>query len=414
MVTKPVVCLAHRDKVPETPVVYTDLSLNLIYEMLKEAVLGACDFSSMVRGKTVFIKPNLVRPNPTQLPAVTTDPRVVMGMIRLAQEIGAAKVQVGENPGFQYNSRAAFEDWGVRETLENMGAEIIYLDEDTPVEVSNPTGRVMMKMKLPQSVLQADCFINIPKMKTHMHALVTLGIKNLHGLVFDESRLMFHRNDIAQKIVDIYRVAKPHLTVIDGLWAMEGQAPLSGGVIPDMNLLAAGTDTVAVDSVCSELMMIAPEEVDAIRIAGWEGLGVNNLEEINITGADPKPIQKRFKRPVLSGSGVYPNLLCIEGGTCKGCLSAMRHALDKLNRDGLLEKIPPFTIYVGVPMPNVKNLQNSVGDIWIYGNCAVNVMQQDGIREKHPHFIYGCAPHIFDLYALLKKTYLDAKPARQD
>jgi len=404
---KPVVYLAHRDKVPETPVIYTELSLNLVYEMLKEAVFRACDFTSMVKGKTVFIKPNLVRPNPSQLPAVTTDPRVVMAMVRLAKENGAAKVQIGENPGFKYSSRAAFDDWGVKEALEKMGAEIIYLDEDNSLEIDNPTGRVMMKMNLPEKVIKADCFINIPKMKTHMHALVTLGIKNLHGLVFDDSRLMFHRNDVSQKIVDIYRVAKPHLTVIDGLWAMEGQAPLSGEVIPDMNLLAAGTDTVAVDSVCSELMMIAPEEVDAIRIAGWEGLGVNKLEEIDIQGAELKKIQRRFRRPVLSGTGIYPNLLCIEGGSCKGCLSALRHALDKLNREGLMEKIPPFTIYVGVPMPNAKNLQNSIGDIWIYGNCAVDVMQQDSIREKHPHFIYGCAPHIFDLYALLRKTYID-------
>jgi hypothetical protein len=189
---------------------------------------------------------------------------------------------------------------------------------------------------------------------------------------------------------------------------MDGQAPLSGSTINDMNVIVAGTDTVAVDAVTSELMMIAPDEVDMIRIANWEGLGEMNLDKIDIRGAQISDVQRRFKRPVLSASGIYEKILSVEGGACKGCLSAMRHALDKLNREGGLDKLPPFTIYTGVPMPNMKNLPHPEGDIWIMGNCAVDVLQQESVRMSKPDVIYGCAPHIFDLYSALKAKYIDS------
>ncbi len=403
---KPIVYISYHKEIPETPVKYSQKSLSIITEMVKDALYAVCDFASLVKGKSVFMKPNLVRPNPHEIPGITTDPRVLIALIRLSKEAGAVRVMVGENPGYKLPSETAFELSEMQEDLEKAGAEIIYLDKDEIVRVANPDGRILREMSLPKTVLEADFFINVPKMKTHMHTLATLGIKNLHGLLFDEERLMFHRNDISYKVVDIYRAIPPHLTVIDGIWAMDGQAPLSGSTIKDMNVIITGQDIVATDSVACETMMIAPEEVDTNRIAHWEGFGEMDLNNIDIKGAKISEVQRRFRRPVLSAAGIFENILAIESGTCRGCLSAMRHALDKMDRDGLLTQLPPLTFFVGIPMPNTPNLQNPAGDVWVFGNCAVNVLQQEHVRNANPHVIYGCAPHIHDLYKELKKVYL--------
>ncbi|MBU1625774.1 DUF362 domain-containing protein, partial [bacterium] len=233
------VVLQEKD-IPGTPGDISGKSLDIIELLLKRTLDLILDYPSMVKGKTVFIKPNLVRPNLDLLPAITTDPRVILALTRLTQKAGARKVMVGDIPGYRVHSRDALESSKLTEKLKAMGAIPYYPDEDEIVEVENPKGTVLKRIKLPSAVLKSDVFINLPKLKTHMHTLVSLGIKNLHGLILDEQRLIYHRQDINYKVVDILHAIKPHLTIIDGLWALEGQAPLHGNAVRDFNTIIAG------------------------------------------------------------------------------------------------------------------------------------------------------------------------------
>lgn len=396
-----IVGIAYRKSIPENPTRFTEKSLTVIRELLQEAIGNAVNPRGLVHNKTVFIKPNLVRPNPKMLPATTTDARVILALVRLLRDSGARKVWVGDNPGYKLSSREAIQLAGLDKILPKSGAVPVYLDEEPAVRIKNPKGKVMCEMDLPKRVLDAEVIINLPKMKTHMHTLVTLGIKNLHGMLYDYERLMFHRNDVSYKVVDILRAIRPQLTIIDGIFAMEGQAPLSGKTISDMNTIIAGTDPVAVDVVGCAVMGIEPDEVATNRIAVQEGLGCGNLDKIQIKGVLIEKVKRNFKRPVISSIGVFKNVNVIEGGACQGCLSALRHTLDKLHFENKNGTLPPMTIYVGIPMPNVANLEKWVGDIWLFGNCAVNLVTQENIRAAQPEVVLGCAPHIFDLYKMI-------------
>jgi uncharacterized protein (DUF362 family) len=396
-----IVGISYRKVVPENPAKYSERSLSLIQSMLDEAIGYTINLTKLVKHKTVFIKPNLVRPNPIELPAITTDVRVILSLVRLLHDAGAKTIQVGENPGYKLAAREAFALAGLDKSLPKYGAKPVYLDEEPAIRIKVPEATVMHEMDLPRPALDAEVFINLPKMKTHMHTLVTLGIKNLHGLIYDYERLLFHRNDVGFKVVDILRAVRPQLTIIDGIMAMEGQAPLSGRTISDMNTIIAGTDPVAVDTIGTAVMGIAPDEVVTNRIAAQGNLGIAELAKIKVKGTPIKKVQRHFKRPIISSVGMFKNVMVIEGGACNGCLSALRHTLDKLHHEKKLDSMTPITVYVGIPMPNVTNIEQWTGDIWLFGNCAVNLFAQEKIRNAKPKIVLGCAPHIFDLYKMI-------------
>ncbi|MFP5259144.1 MAG: DUF362 domain-containing protein [Acidobacteriota bacterium] len=402
---RPRVGLAH-GFVGEAPDAFTAAGLDRVTDLVARAVAACCDLPALVRGKSVLVKPNLVRPNPHNPRSVVTDERVILAVVRLLRDAGAAAVRLGDNPGYGLPLAEALADMGdFKRRLAENGAELVHFDAADPVLVPNPEALLFDPLPLPRVLLESDVYVNVPKMKTHVHTLVTLGIKNQYGLILDDDRMPWHRNDINVKIIDILRVVRPHLTVVDGLWAVQGQAPLSGSSLPDMNVIVAGTEVCAVDTVCADLMGIAAEEVAMLRLARQERLGETELAAIEVAGDDPDACRRRFIRPVISSMGAYDAVRVVEGGACQGCLSALRHALDKLDSEGLLVGREPVSLYVGVPMPEMANLRNVRGELWCFGNCAAPLVFNSKKRGPLAQYVPGCPPHILDFYKAYKTRY---------
>lgn len=109
-----------------------------------------------------------------------------------------------------------------------MGAKIVAFDKEECETVKIPNGVILRQAKIFKLVLEMDIIINVPVMKTHNETLVTLGIKNFHGILHDSYKLQYHRNDTSQKLVDLYKVVPSHLPVIETMKAMEGFGPAMG------------------------------------------------------------------------------------------------------------------------------------------------------------------------------------------
>lgn len=404
-----IVSIVKRQDIPESPAEFTEKSLSVVKELLKEAIDKCCDFEKMVKGKTVLLKPNLVRPNPKEFPGVTTDLRIIKSMVRLANEAGAKKVMVGDNPGFGLACRVAIHLAHLEHYLKDENCEIKYFDEEETIVIPNDGAYVFKNIALPKSVAECDVFINLPKMKTHMHSIVTLGIKNLKGIILDNQRMLYHRGDLYQKVADILRAKQPDLTIVDAIWTLEGQAPLyNATLIKDSNFVVAGTDVVAVDSVASMTMGVHPEEVAIIRAAAMAGLGCMDLDKIKVVGNSIKDVQRIYKRSVISSVAVFPKVHVVEGGACSGCQSALRHSLDKLYAEGLIDKNDEFSVYVGVPMPQIESEAKHCGTLWCFGNCAVELVYKHHERKTTLNkFIPGCPPHVLDLYKEIKSFFED-------
>jgi len=346
-------------------------------------------------GDVVCIKPNLIYPSP---PPVTTHPEATGEVVKLCFEAGAKEVLVVEGGApvpkrlDKFKERDVFEQTGTREAVEKYGGKIVCLDEIPSVEVDVPNGVLYRKMKLYDCMLNADKIITIPVMKTHYDTDVSLGIKNFHGCIADSDKFWkFHKDDISQKLVDIMKVLRPHLTVIDAGKAMEGTGPLAGTSV-DMDLTIASADVVSADVVGTYIMGIDdPLTAPTNRIANHQGIGNGRLEDIEIVGENIDSVRKKFKLPQLALSAIYDNVTVIEGGVCRACRARTRWALDAKHDLGDF-KGEHTTVIVGFD-PYIPNPDEINGKIYVVGDCACfygkSLLKADSGKVV---FVRGCPP----------------------
>ena len=224
-------------------------------------------------GCRVVLKPNIFAPVP---PPTTTDPRVVAALVRWALERGAGEVIVAEGRSIStakfrqaHNStRACSELLGMTAAVEAAGGRMVFLEEDEFVTVDVPGGKVLKSARVPRTILEAEVLISVPVLKIHSLAMVTLGIKNLHGCISDEDKLFGHSwRELPYKLVDFLRVRIPDVTIVDGLVGSEGDHAEEGRPV-EMNLLIAGRDVVSVDAVTSAVIGFEPMEIETTKECG--------------------------------------------------------------------------------------------------------------------------------------------------
>ncbi len=391
-----------------------------IAAMVKDAVALIGGVDRFVRkGQTVVIKPNLFAPYP---PPISVDRRVIGALVSLCKDAGAGRVVVAEGVSVgtlmkRVNLDAA-EDGnvlvrgtrtkdmmrllGVQRAVEEAGGEICGIEDTETRIVPVPGGKVLYKVDYPMVIQDADVFINLPALKTHTMTMVTLGIKNLQGILTEADRYYGHRDDIDQHLVDILKVRKPDLTLVDGLIAMEGMGAGEGGTPLPMGLILAGADTVAVDSVCSRVMGIDnPLVVNTTRIAAYDGLGTADPGQIEVKGESVAAVRKEFQLPITYTqpidtlvTGAYPNVDVYIGGACASCwqmAAAVLMNISKIKEGASLivgrdPKVPPGKDW---------DLKNT----FFLGDCALGCggeLQEVRNRialEGHDTFLYGCLPY---------------------
>ncbi|MGB3975205.1 MAG: DUF362 domain-containing protein [bacterium] len=385
-----------------SPLKWDARALDKLKETLGELIEQSGFNLNKIKNASVLLHPNLVRPHLSR-PASFTDPRLILAAAALFKESGAGSVGVGENPGLKYPARQAFKESGLTDSLAKMDVNAHYFDEGKWKQVSNPQGRLFRTITVSQDVLDTDFFVNIPKMKTHMLTEVSLCLKNLLGIIHDNDRMLLHRNDIADKVVDLNFVRSPDLNIVDGLWAMEGQAPFHGMSIEEFNVLVIGKKAPVVDAVCCRVMGYIPDEVPHVKLAlkrlvkDWNG-----EDQVELCGDSIGSIKREFKRPILSSLGSFDPIECIECGVCNGCLSAVRHSLDWLQAEIDMSGLPKCTIVSGRPMPNRQTLESWNGKLLLFGNCAAEFQFYDLEKRVNAIWIPGCPPHVLDLAMFLK------------
>jgi uncharacterized protein (DUF362 family) len=254
--------------------------------------LDMIDYQSALSGyRTVLIKVNFITVETWQTGA-TTDPIVVEAIIDKLKAL-PVKVYVVESDATMTDADKAFEMTGMEEMAERKGVECLNLrHEKDRVKIDIPNGRTLGSITVPRIVTES-AIISAAKMKTHSSTKVTLGMKNLFGLLPDKMKGKYHLKGISKVITDINSVIKPALTVIDGFVAMEGSGPVGGDPV-QMNLIIAGKDVLATDATACRIMGFDPHEVAHIRMAYEKGLG--EIDNIEIVGETLSNVTRPFKR----------------------------------------------------------------------------------------------------------------------
>ena len=223
-----------------------------------------------VSGSRVVLKPNLVEFDPAGV--INTHPALIGATVEALRGLGAREVVVAEGPGHRRDNEYLRRASGLAEVLRETGSSYVDLNTDAVRRVallSEFTG--LRELYLPETVLDADLLISMPKLKTHHWAGVTLSLKNMFGVVpgaiYGWPKNLLHWVGIGPSILDINAALEvPRFNIVDGIVGMQGNGPIQGTALAS-GVLVFGADPVAVDATCARLMSIDPWKVPYLRDA---------------------------------------------------------------------------------------------------------------------------------------------------
>jgi uncharacterized protein (DUF362 family) len=256
---------------------------------------GLMLFDLPVRGRRVFLKPNLVEYEAGTV--INTHPRVVAGAVEAFLRSGAREVVVGEGPGHRRDIEYLLTATGMSDVLADLPVRFVDLNHDDVARVpltSRFTG--LTALSLPVELLESDVIVSMPKLKTHHWAGLTASMKNFFGVVpgavYGWPKNVLHVKGIPNSIVDLNATIRPHFTIVDGVTAMEGDGPIMGRP-RELGMLAMGTDLVAVDATCARVIGLDPWKIPYLRTAS-AFLGNVDSRRIVSVGESPSRYATQF------------------------------------------------------------------------------------------------------------------------
>ncbi|MFO1372005.1 MAG: DUF362 domain-containing protein [Candidatus Competibacteraceae bacterium] len=232
------------------------------------------------KGQTVVVKPNIGWNVPPER-AANTNPRLVRRIIEHCLQAGAKEVYVFDHTCDAW--RDSYRTSGIEQAVKEAGGKLAPGSSEGYFQtVKIPKGQRLHTTKEHELVLKADVFINVPVLKSHGGARLTMAMKNLMGIVWDRDE--WHSNNLHQCIADFASYRKPDLNVVDAYNVLQRHGP-RGVSVADVTLVRSqllSTDLVAVDAAAAKLFGLDPDSVDYIRIAHAMGVGRKDLENLAI------------------------------------------------------------------------------------------------------------------------------------
>ncbi len=233
------------------------------------------------KGQKVVVKPNIGWNVPPER-AANTNPRLVRRIVEHCLQAGAKEVYVFDHTCDAW--RDSYRASGIEQAVKDAGGKLAPGNSESYFQtVAIPGGHRLRRTQEHELVLGADVFINVPVLKSHGGARLSVAMKNLMGVVWDRGE--WHSNDLHQCIADFATYRKPDLNVVDAWNVMLRHGPrgVSTADVVNMRSQLLSTDLVTADAAAARLFGLKqPEEVGYIHIAGEMGAGRMDLENLAI------------------------------------------------------------------------------------------------------------------------------------
>lgn len=235
-------------------------------------------------GDIVCIKPNISFAANVDYGA-TTSPEIMRQVAQLCLDAGAKKVILLDHT--IQDPVLCVEQSRIEEAIidKKMVSISTLSQERLYIEVDVPQGKELSTIKIARAIQSADKLINLPTAKSHSATGVSLGIKNLMGLIWDRSYL--HRVNLHEAIAELARVIRPQLTIVDATRVLTSGGPGGPGKTVILNTIIAGTDIVAVDSYTTGITQWYNKSFTGMNVkhivAAYKlGLGEIDIEKMQI------------------------------------------------------------------------------------------------------------------------------------
>lgn len=249
--------------------------------MVRRAIAALGGMEHFVpRDASVVIKPNICVAYHTYEYAATTNPWVVGALVKMCFEAGARSVRVMDYP-FGGTAEEAYEISGIAEQVKAAGGEMVVMSRLKYVPTDIPQAKSLKQSNVYEDALKADVLIDVPIAKDHGLARLTLGMKNLMGLILDRPAI---HSDMGQRLADLTSLMRPKLTVVDAVRILTANGPTGGNLddVKQLNTVIASPDIVAADSYAATLFNMQPEDLSYILAGAQRGLGRSDLKNLRI------------------------------------------------------------------------------------------------------------------------------------
>jgi len=336
---------------------------------------GVANFCS--KGHKVLVKPNIASPNGFE----STNPAVTYAVAKIFSRYGC-EVLIGEDPSIPTKEDFAYTEYGLYELAEEANAKVVSLRYGPHTMIKVPGGGYFSEIEVSKIAVEADLVVSVAAMKSANITTVTLGLKNMKGVIRPAWKRKFHTEGLNQGIVDLNIAVKPGLVIIDGTFGTD----MSEKVCHPVGLIIASSDFVAGDAVCSKIMGFNPEDIEHIRLAKEAGIGEYDLDNIEIRGEKIENWTGRFpfsppKDPFKLAEESEGKIKIIQGNPCSVCLNELGQTL-ALCKDHLKD-LDNLAILVG---PNVDpSVVSDKRRVILFGKC-LKTYSDKGI------YVDGCPP----------------------
>lgn len=257
------------------------------YEALVASVLkplgGMAAF--VKEGSRVVVKPNIAWDR-TPEQGANTNPEVVKAVVRQCLDAGAKRVIVFDRTCNE--ARRCYARSGIKAAVESIGdrrVRCVFLNDKTLVPVDIENAKSIRNFQFYKEVLEGecDCYVNVPIAKHHGVSKLTLGLKNIMGVI-GGNRGIIHQDNIHQRIADLNLVVRPKLTIIDATRILLRNGPTGGNLsdVKTLDTLLASADIVAADAYATTLFGMKPEDVGATVAGAKLGLGEMDLSKVKV------------------------------------------------------------------------------------------------------------------------------------
>lgn len=331
------------------------------------------------KNSTVLVKPNISSPDGFEC----TNPSVTWAVAKTFSEYGC-KVLIGDDSVIPVKEDFAYTEYGLYEIAEKANAQVVSLRHGPHTKVKVPGDGFFPEIEVSRIAIEADLVVSVATMKSTNITTVTLGLKNMKGLVKPSWKRKFHCEGLNQGIADLNAIVKQGLTIIDATFGKD----TSARVCYPVGLLIAGKDSVATDAVCARIMGFDPEKIEHIKLAQKAGLGTLDVKNIDITGEKIERWIGKFpfsppKNPFEIVKKSEGRVKIIQGNPCSICLNELGQSLALYENH--LKDFKDVTILVG---PEAKpNISSEY--VILFGNC-LKKYKNKGI------FVHGCPPTEFE------------------
>lgn len=371
---------------------------------LKEAITLCKGFENLKKEDHVIIKPNIAWGGgllkSVKKYAFVTTKRMIEDIIILLKEHGCNNISIGEgtvvDEGLKSSTKAGFK-W-IKYTKLKKKYDVNLIDFNSGTYRTVELGGI--KVEIAEFALTCDFLIDVPVLKTHSQAVVSLGIKNLKGCISIKSRREFHKKALHKLIAELGNYLKPDLTVIDGIYGLEN-GPSASGTAHRTNVIIAGKDVFSCDVVGSHVLGIDPNSVPSLQEYTKITKQSMDVNDIEIKGKTIDEVRKKmewrvdylefFTRNNLKGVTIQ------EPGSrvCTGCFTSYLSSIVLFVSDNPDLELDNLEICVG---SDLKAREDSK-TVLLLGNCAIAANKDLKSAIK----IEGCPPSTLKFLKLLYK-----------